>query len=339
MLTMWRLKIKSTGAYIPKREVFNTELESLMETSDAWIQERSGIASRRFADLSTETCSKMGALAAIDALERANWSSSDPDLLIFSTLSPDYYFPGSGVLVQRELKMPNIPCLDIRAQCSGFIYGLSVAQAYIESGRAQRILLICSEAQSALMELSTRGRNISVLFGDAAAAVCLEACSVVESDIKVGLIDSIIHADGRFAEELFQQSPGTRQAPIATAEMIEQGNMLPYMNGPAVFKHATLRFKEALNELIQRTGISPDQWDWFIPHQANQRISLHVASEMSIPQSKLISNIHCRGNTTSASIPLALHESICSGKIQQGHLIAMAAFGSGFTWGAALLQY
>jgi 3-oxoacyl-[acyl-carrier-protein] synthase-3 len=336
---MWRLKIKSTGAYLPKREVLNNELESLMETSDAWIQERSGIKARRFADLSTETCSKMGAWASREALERANWSSADPDLLIFSTLSPDYYFPGSGVLVQRELEMPNIPCLDIRAQCSGFIYGLSVAQAYIESGRAKRILLICSEAQSALMELSTRGRNISVLFGDAAAAVCLEACSADESNSRTGLIDSLIHADGRYAEELVQQNPGTRQSPIASAEMIEQGKMLPYMNGPAVFKYATMRFKEALKELIQRTGMPPEQWDWFIPHQANQRISMHVASELSIPQNKLISNIHYRGNTTSASIPLALHESICSGKIQPGDLIAMAAFGSGFTWGAALVQY
>ena len=336
---MWRLILKSTGAYLPKREVLNKDLESLMETSDAWIQERSGIRSRRFANLSTETCSSMGASAAQEALARANWSTTDPDLLIFSTLSPDYYFPGSGVLVQRELGLPNIPCLDIRAQCSGFIYGLSVAQAYIESGRAKRILLICSEAQSALMELSTRGRNISVLFGDAAAAVCLEASPITDSKVRLGLIDTLIHSDGRFAEELVQKNPGTRQSPITTGDMIEQGEMLPYMNGPVVFKHATARFCEVLTDLISRTKIPPEDWDWFIPHQANQRISLHVASDLSIPQSKLISNIHCRGNTTSASIPLALHESICSGQIQGGDMIAMAAFGSGFTWGAALLQY
>lgn len=336
---MWRSILVSTGAYLPKREVSNQDLEALMETSDAWIQERSGIQSRRFSDLSHETCSKMGALAAQEALERANWTSSDPDLLIFSTLSPDYYFPGVGVLAQRELGLHTVPCLDIRAQCSGFIYGLSVAQAYIESGRAKKILLICSEAQSALMELSTRGRNISVLFGDAAAAVCLEAISVQSSNSKVGLIDSLIHADGRFAEELVQKNPGTRQSPIVNAEMVEQGNMLPYMNGPAVFKHATQRFKEALNELVMRTGIPSSEWDWFIPHQANQRISMHVASDLEISQNKLISNIRNRGNTTSASIPLALHESICSGQIQPGDLIAVAAFGSGFTWGAALLRY
>lgn len=336
---MWRAKLKSTGAYLPQREVLNRDLEPLMETSDAWIQERSGIQSRRFSDLSNETCSKMGAFAAREALERAAWSATDPDLLIFSTLSPDYYFPGAGVLAQRELGLANIPCLDIRAQCSGFIYGLSVAQAYIESGRANRILLICSEAQSALMELSTRGRNVSVLFGDAAAAICLEASPYDGSNSRFGLIDSLVHADGRFAEELVQQNPGTRQSPIASADMIGRGEMLPYMNGPAVFKHATVRFREALTELIGRTGISAEQWDWFIPHQANQRISLHVASELSIPEGKLISNIQNRGNTTSASIPLALHESICSGQIQPGDLIAMAAFGSGFTWGAALLQY
>ncbi|MBM3170758.1 MAG: ketoacyl-ACP synthase III [Bacteroidetes bacterium] len=336
---MWRLILKSTGAYLPKREVFNKDLEPLMDTTDAWIQERSGIQSRRFADLSHETCSFMGASAAQDAMDRANWSISDPDLLIFSTLSPDYYFPGSGVLVQRELDLPNIPCLDIRAQCSGFIYGLSVAQAYIESGKAQKILLVCSEAQSALMELSTRGRNISVLFGDAAAAVCLEAKPISDSKDRVGLIDCLIHSDGRFAEELVQKNPGTQQSPIASVDMMKRGEMLPYMNGPAVFKHATARFREALTELISRTSISSDEWDWFIPHQANQRISQHVASELSIPQSKLITNIHCRGNTTSASIPLALHESISSGRIQKGEMIAMAAFGSGFTWGAALLQY
>jgi 3-oxoacyl-[acyl-carrier-protein] synthase-3 len=336
---MIKATLKSTGAYLPKREVSNTELEHLMDTSDAWIQERSGIQSRRFADLTSETCSSMGAKAAAQAMSAASWNRNAPDLLIFSTLSPDYYFPGAGVLAQRELDLPNIPCLDIRAQCSGFIYGLSVARAYIESGLAQRVLLICSEAQSALMELSTRGRNISVLFGDAAAAVCLEAAPQPQHQPRFGLMDCLIHAEGAFAEELVLKNPGTRNSPICRPEMIETGEMLPYMNGPVVFKHATKRFHEALTSLAQRTNIPPSQWDWFIPHQANQRISMQVAKSLSFPEEKVISNIHHRGNTTSASIPLALHEALTEGRIQPGDLIAMAAFGSGFTWGAALLQY
>lgn len=328
--------LSGVGYHVPEQRITNADLEKLMDTSDAWIQERTGIQERRYAVPGKDTTSGMGTKAAEAALEHAGLRAQDIDLLVFATLSPDYYFPGSGVLVQRNLQMPTIPCLDVRAQCSGFIYGLSIAQQYIRTGEARNVLVIGAESQTCLMELSDRGRNVAVIFGDGAGAAVLKAG---QTDDSGALLATSIHAQGQFAEELYLRHPGTLASPRLTPGMLTDGSMLPVMNGPTVFKHAVTRFEEAIRDVHEKAGKSVDQLDVLIPHQANLRISQAIQKKLGLEDHQVVNNVQQFGNTTAASIPIALAQAWQEGRIQPGHQVCMAAFGSGFTWGSALVQF
>ncbi len=320
------------GFYVPERIVTNKELESYIDTSDEWIQERSGIKERRFFKPGKDTVSTMAAEASKKAIEIAGIKTEDIDMIIMATLSPDYFFPGSGVLVQRLLGLKNIPAFDIRQQCSGFIYGLSLADQYIKTGACKTILLIGSEVQSGIMEISDRGRDIAVLFGDGAGAVILQASE------EPGILSTHIHSDGEFAEELYMKNPGSINPDFVSKQMIDDGELLPYMNGRMVFKTAVQKFPEVIEEGLVQNGLSSNDIDLFIPHQANARITEFVREKLGLPEEKTVSNIHKYGNTTAATIPIALAESMEAGLLKKGDLLCLAAFGSGFTWGSAFIR-
>ena len=329
-------RIAGVGHYVPERVVTNRDLEGQMDTTDAWIQERTGIQERHFFNPDQDTVASMGANAARLALQRAGLQTSDVDFIVFATLSSDYYFPGSGVLMQRELALPGIPALDVRAQCSGFIYALSVADQFVRSGMYRTVLVVGSEIQSTIMNISTEGRAMAVIFGDGAGAAVVQATE----DAGHRILSTHLHADGRFAEELMQKEPGgSRRGRWMTREMVEAGGADPYMNGPAVFKHAVVRFPEVIHEALDTNGYRPEDLDLLVPHQANLRINEHVRQKMGLPEEKVFNNIQKYGNTTAASIPIALSEAWEVGKVQTGNLICLAAFGSGFTWASALIRW
>lgn len=332
---MKRARITGVGHYVPEQVVTNEALMAYMDTTPEWIVERTGIKERRFYQEGHDTVSKMGARAAAVAMQHAGITVADVDLIIFATLSPDYNFPGSGVLMQRELGIKNIPALDIRQQCSGFIYGLSVADAYIRSGMYKTILLACGEIQSNVMELSDRGRNMAVIFGDGAAAVVIQATD----EPNKGILSTHVHSDGEFAEELMLEHPGSNRKIRITPEMIANGEMLPHMNGRLVFKHAIVRFPEVIKEALEHNSLTLKDLDLLIPHQANLRIAEHVQQDLGLRPEQVYNNIHKYGNTTAASIPIAFSEAWQEGKVKNGDLICFAAFGSGFTWGSALVRW
>jgi len=331
---MIRTEVVSTGFHVPERVITNNELTQWMETSDEWIRQRSGIAERRWVDGGVGS-SDLALVAAEQALERAGLQASDLDCVVLATLSPDVYFPGSGVFLQRKLGVKNIPCLDVRNQCSGFIYGLSVADAWIRTGTYERILLVGTEVHSTGLEKSTAGRDTAVLFGDGAGAVIL---GPVE-DSGRGILSVNIHADGRHAEKLWIEAPGSRYNPWLEAEQIERGLTRPVMEGRDVFKHAVVKMPQAVREALEASGLTIEDVDLVIPHQANERITQAVQKALGLPDEKVVSNIHKYGNTTAASIPIALHEAVEAGRIERGDLICLTAFGSGFTWGAALIRW
>ncbi|MDX2003574.1 MAG: beta-ketoacyl-ACP synthase III [Chitinophagales bacterium] len=330
---MKRAKITGVGYYVPEQVVTNDELTQYMETSDEWIQERTGIKQRRFFKEGVDTVSQMGSNAAKMAMERAGVKPADIEMVIFATLSPNYYFPGSGVLLQRELGLREIAVFDIRQQCSGFIYGLSLADQYIRTGTYKTILLVGAEIQSNIMELSDRGRTMSVIFGDGAGAV------VIQASDEPGILSTHIYADGTFAEELMQQHPSSNGKTRLTAEMLTDGSMLPYMNGKLVFKHAVVRFPQVIREALTVNGFTEKDIDLLIPHQANIRIAEAVQKDLGLSDGQVFNNIEKYGNTTAASIPIALAEAWEAGKVKQGDLVCLAAFGSGFTWGSALMRW
>ena len=326
--------ISGVGHYVPEKVVTNDDLSNVMDTSDEWIQERSGIRERRHATPGLETTSSMAVEASKMALKNAALTSKDIDFIVFATLSPDFDFPGSGVLLQRELGMQGIGALDIRNQCSGFIYALSVADQYIKSGMYNNILVVGSEVHSTALDMTTRGRNISVLFGDGAGAVVVSATKQNK-----GILSTHLHADGDFAEELYLENPGSRQSPRITHEMIDNAEIYPYMNGREVFKHASTRFPEAITEALQANGKTPEDLDLLVPHQANMRIIEYIRKTMHLPEEKVFVNIQKYGNTTAASIPVALSEALQEGRLKDGSLVCLAAFGSGYTWASALIKW
>ncbi len=328
-------KIIGLGKYLPERIVTNKELTQYMNTSEEWIVERTGIKERRFFEEGKDTCSTMGAWAAEQAIERAGISKHDIDFIVFATLSPDYNFPGCGVLVQKHLGLKDIGALDVRTQCTGFIYALSVADQYIKTGMYKNILVVASEIQSNVMELSDRGRNMAVIFGDGAAAVVLQA----HQDKGKGVLSTHLHSDGNFAEELMLRHPGSALRKRITHEMIDDGSFLPYMNGNLVFKHAVVKFEEVIMEALNHNNLTKEQIDLLIPHQANLRISQYIQKKLELSDDKVFNNIEKYGNTTAASIPIALTEAWELGKLKDGDLLCLAAFGSGFTWGSALIRW
>ncbi|HEX5624629.1 MAG TPA: beta-ketoacyl-ACP synthase III [Saprospiraceae bacterium] len=347
-------RIAGIGFYVPERVVKNAELEAVMDTTDEWIQERTGIQERRYGKAHVETTATMGAKAAEIAIERAGIGKEDIDFIIFATLSPDYFFPGCGVLLQRELKITakEVGALDIRNQCSGFIYGLSVADQFIKTGQYKNILLVGAEMQSMGLDFSTRGRNVSVIFGDGAGAVVLQP----SADAERGVLNTILHADGTHAEELAFINPGCHGGhhlgtelfgyPDAefggifmTQKMWDDQLIFPNMNGSLVFKTAVQKFPEVIMESLGKVGLVPSDLKMLIPHQANLRISQFVQKKLGLRDDQVWNNIQKYGNTTAASIPIALCEAWEAGRIERGDLVCLAAFGSGFTWACALIRW
>ena len=333
--TLRNSKIAGIGHYVPEKVVTNHDLSQLMDTSDEWIQERTGIKERRYFEEGKDTTANMGAKASLKALEMAGLKPEAVDMIIFATLSPDYTFPGSGVLMQRELGLHNIPALDVRNQCSGFIYALSVADQFIKTGMYNTVLVVGSEIHSSGLDFSTRGRAVSVIFGDGAGAAVLTAAE----DTNTGILSTHLHAEGEFAEELAVIDPGSIKKERLTHQMIDEGTIYPYMNGSTVFKHAVQRFPEVIMEALTQNGYKPTDIDMLIPHQANLRITQFIQQKMGLPAEKVYSNIQRYGNTTAASVPIALSEAVQEGKIKKGDLVCLAAFGSGFTWASALIRW
>ena len=330
--------IKGIGYYVPENIVKNKDLEKIMDTSDEWIQERTGIRERRWVlEGSDESTSSMGTEAAKKAIKNAKISPDEIDFIIFATLSPDYFFPGSGVLIQRNLGLKEVGALDIRNQCSGFIYALSIADQYIKSGMYKNILIVGSELHSGGLEKSTRGRNVSVIFGDGAGAVIIQA----SDDSGKGIMSTHLHSEGKHAEELVVISPATKKW---IDKLVEDPNedgssYAPYMNGNFVFKNAVVRFMEVINEALIKNNLTKEDINLLIPHQANLRINQFVQKQLSLPDEKVYNNIMKYGNTTAASIPIALAEAIEKGKLNDGDILCLAAFGAGFTWGSALIRW
>ncbi len=331
---MPRTAIVGTGFYVPDRVVTNEELTQYMDTSDEWIDERSGIRERRWVDEGMSGAD-MAARASRIALQEAGMEAGDVDAIILCTLSPDHFIPGTGVFLQRELGMRDIPALDIRAQCSGFVYGMSVADAWIRIGQYRTILLVGVEIQSTGIDLSTRGRDIAVLFGDGAGAAVLSA---TEEEGR-GVLSTHIHSDGRYAEMLWGEFSSSKHHPRITAEAIEQGLHYPTMDGREVFKHAVTRMPEAVHEALDANGLAVEDLDLLIPHQANLRITRMVQRRLGLPDEKVVSNIDRYGNTTAATIPIALAEAVRDDRLAPGDLLCLVAFGSGFTWASALIRW
>ena len=352
---MFRTKIAGIGKYLPERVVSNDDLTQYMDTTDEWIKERTGINERRYAQKHKETTATMGARAAEIAIERAGISKEEIDFIIFATLSPDYYFPGCAVLLQRELGITGIEAgaLDIRNQCSGFVYGLSIADQFIKTGMYKNILLVGSEMHSMGLDFSTRGRNVTVIFGDGAGAVVLQPAA----DDEEGILTTHLHADGTHAEELAMINPGSHGGyhlgteqfgfpdpsipggVFVTQKMLDDGLFSPNMNGQLVFKTAVVKFLEVIHEALNKAGKTQKEIDMLIPHQANLRIASFVQAKLGLNDDQVYNNIQRYGNTTAASVPIALCEAFEEGKVKKGDLVCLAAFGSGFTWASALLRW
>ncbi len=338
--------------YVPPHVVTNNDLLKYMDSSDQWIQERTGIRERRYAHRTGETTTTMAAEASRIAIERAGITAGDIDFIIFATLSPDYYFPGCGVLLQRALKMKEIGALDVRNQCSGFVYAISVGDQFVKSGMYKNILVVGAEKHSFGLDFSTRGRNVSVIFGDGAGAVVLQPTA----NENQGILSTHLHSDGESAEILAMFNPGTHAnhwldeelASFDEAEigemffshtMIDKAQVFPRMDGPAVFKKAIVKFPEVILEALNKSGYKPSDLGLLIPHQANLRISQFVQQKLGLRDDQVFNNIDRYGNTTAASIPIALTEAWQQGRIKEGDLVCLAAFGSGFTWASCLLKW
>ncbi len=333
---MFHSKITGVGHYVPEKIVTNKDLEKIMDTTDEWIQERTGIKERRFHPVEEGSTAKMAVKAANIAMERAGVKPEEIDAIVFATLSSDYYFPGSGVLAQAMLNMGTIPAIDIRAQCSGFIYALSVADQFIKSGMYKKILLMASETQSIALDLTTRGRGMGVLFGDGAGAVVLEA----HNEEGKGILSTHLHSDGNFAEVLRIKSPGSGRATTFYPGIEENYEEIhPQMDGQLVFKNAVTRMPEVVIEALNHNNLTVADIDMLLPHQANYRISQMVQRLLKLPDEKIYNNIERFGNTTAATIPILMSELWEQGRIKEGQLFALTAFGSGFTWASALIRW
>lgn len=335
---LYRSRIKGLGFYVPENVVTNDDLSKLMDTSDEWIQERTGIQQRRHALKGSDTTTSMGVKASLKAIEAANINKEEIDFIVFATLSPDFFFPGCGVLVQKELGLPTVGALDIRNQCSGFIYALSVADQYIKTGMYKNILVIGAETQSPALDMTTRGRNMAVLFGDGAGAAIVSR----SDDPERGILSTHLHSQGEHAEQLAMISPGvgTKWVTKLLAENDpDDVSYYPNMNGQFVFKNAVVRFAEVIEEGLKSNGLSHKDINMLIPHQANLRISQFVQHQFKLTDEQIFNNIMKYGNTTAASIPIALTEAVQQGKIKDGDLVVLAAFGSGFTWASAIIRW
>ena len=329
-------KIVGLGHHVPETVITNEYLSTLMDTNNDWIVERTGIHERRWMDPAKDTVANMAAKASRMAMERAKLTEKDLDFIVFATITPDYFFPGSGVLLQRELGLDGrIAALDIRNACSGFIYALSVGDQFIKTGMYKTVLVVGAEIQSTALDISTQGRNTAVIFGDGAGAVILQA-----SD-NAGILSTHLHSDGHFAEELYVKDPGSSRPhkERQPEQILDTSTYKVVMNGNQVFKHAVVRFMEVINEALKANNLKKDAIDLLVPHQANLRISQYIQEKLGLNNDQVYNNIMRYGNTTAASIPIALSEAWAEGKIKENDLICLAAFGSGFTWASALIRW
>lgn len=340
---MVKSTIKGVGHFVPENTVTNDDLSKRMNTNDEWITERTGIKERHHRknrNDSEETTAYLGYRAAKKAIENAGLTPKDIDHIIFATLSPDYYFPGCGVLLQEMLGCETIGALDVRNQCSGFVYAMSVANAFIKSGLYKTILVVGAEVHSFGLDYSDQGRGVSVIFGDGAGAIVLSAS---EDENSGDILAVNLHSEGKYADELCTKFPGSKfgwsDRMRLEPEHVTNHEIYPIMNGNFVFKHAVTRFPETMNEALASAGKTTEDLDMFIPHQANLRIAQYVQQKFGLPDEKVFNNIQKYGNTTAASIPIALSEAIEQGRIKRGDLVLLSAFGSGFTWGSVLFEY
>jgi 3-oxoacyl-[acyl-carrier-protein] synthase-3 len=332
---MNRSIITGTGRYIPPKIITNFDLEKMMNTTDEWIQQRSGIKERHYAEPGIGS-SDLAYEASLKAIDDAQIDKAEIDFIIAATLSPDHYFPGIGVLVQAKLGLENIGALDVRNQCCGFIYALSVADQYIRTGTYKKILLVAAEKQSGNLDYSDNGRDLAVLFGDGGAAVIIEPGN---SDENRGILSTHLFSDGNYVEDLWMERPSPKDHPVFSVDMVTDKKLYPTMNGRNVFKTATAKMPEAVRAALDHNNLTIEDVDHLIPHQANERISQMVARNLRIPVEKVIRNIHKYGNTTAASIPIALDEALEQGRIKKGDLVMLTAFGSGYTWAAAAIRW
>jgi 3-oxoacyl-[acyl-carrier-protein] synthase-3 len=331
---MPRTAFAALGIHVPDRVVTNEELTTRMETSDAWIRERTGIRERRWVREGTEN-SDLALEATRKALAQAGWEAKDIEAIVYASLSPDHMFPGDGCYLNAKLGIPGVPALDLRNQCSGFIYGLAVADAWIRIGMYRRVLLVGSEVHSTGLDVSTRGRDVAVIFGDGAGAALLEATD----DPGRGVLSCHLHADGRFAADLSCDTPGSKYHPRVQARMLEDGSIYPRMEGQRVFKNAVVRMPEVLREALEQNGLAPADLKVVVPHQANLRIAQMVQRSLELRDDQVFNNIERYGNTTAASIPIALAEAVQARGVKRGDLVGLCAFGAGFTWASALIRW
>lgn len=325
--------IIGTGHYLPERIVTNDDLARLMDTSDAWIRERTGIAERRWVEPGTSGAA-LALAASRMALADAGLAAAEIDLLVYATVNPDYAFPGNGPLLQQALGVGTIGAMDIRNQCTGFVYGIAAAHGFIASGAARTVLVVGSEIHSTGLDVSTRGRDMAVLFGDGAGAVLLRA-----TDEDRGVLASVLHSQGEFARELWCELATALVPGRWNDALAAEGRQYPNMNGRTVFQHAIRRFGEAIDEVLAKAGVTKDDVALFVPHQANQRITEMVIRRLGVAPDRVCSNIEHYGNTTAASIPIALSEAVRAGRVRRDDLVVLVGFGSGFTWGANLIRW
>jgi 3-oxoacyl-[acyl-carrier-protein] synthase-3 len=331
---MKRSRILGVGKYLPERRVTNFDLEKMFDTSDEWIQQRSGIVERRYAEEGVY-CTDLALEATMHTLEQANMKAQDLDFIIFATLSPDHHFPGSACYLQDKLGIPGVGCMDIRNQCTGFIYGLAVADSFVRIGMFRRILVVGAEVHSSALDFSDAGRDVTVLFGDGAGAVIVGP----SEDPQRGILSSHLHADGHYADALKLDIWDISKKPYLTHETVNQGEIWPKMKGKEVFRVAVAKIPEVIEEALAANHLSLDDISLFIPHQANLRINQFSAAKLGVPEEKFFNNIQYYGNTTAASIPIALTEALEKGIIREGNAIVLVAFGAGFTWGATVIRW
>ncbi len=334
---MFRTKINGIGRHLPDNIVTNYDLEKIMDTTHDWIVQRTGIEQRHWVK-NREGTSDLAVIAAKQAIENSSIEAKDIDMIIFATITPDYFFPGSGCLLQEKLGLDTIPAMDIKQQCTGFVYGMATADQFIRSGMYKNILLIGAEVHSKALDKTTRGRDISVLFGDGAGAMILSATN---KDDPTCILSSHLHSEGKFAKELWTEAPGMGMddEEFMSYDILEQGKHRPYMNGKRVYVHAIKRMCEGIIESLEFNKLKLEDIDLFFFHQANLRINTAVAEKLNIPEEKVFNTIQKYGNTTAATIPIGMHDAIEAGVLKPGMLVATSAFGSGFTWGSSLFRY
>jgi 3-oxoacyl-[acyl-carrier-protein] synthase-3 len=331
---MPRAALVALGTYVPDRVVTNKDLEGMMETTAEWIRQRTGVEERRWVTPGVGA-SDLALEATKRALDAAGWKPTDLDAIVYATVSPDHMFPGDGCFLNAKLGIPGVPALDIRTQCTGFLYGLSIASAWIQTRQYRRVLLVGSEVHSTGLDVSTRGRDVAVIFGDGAGAALLEATD----DPGRGVMGVHLHADGRFAKDLWTDAPGSTYSPRVNVEQIESGAIWPHMEGQKVFKHAVTKMPEVVREALREAGLTEQDIKVLIPHQANLRICEMVQRSLELRDDQVFNNIQKYGNTTAASIPICLAEAVEARGVKRGDLVALAAFGAGFTWGSALIRW